>query len=275
MYRILDWKRQWFQCVALILSIVHPLFFDLPKVIVGLLTQVEVKVSELEIIWRLLILYRKWTLAAGIFIFLIFKFRKHNKDIVIRQNISNRIIWHTIWGYWLCRKVLNYQKISLVRVPIPMQFRLICSNLFEEYQYDSVVELESGKDCVKKEVFNDACYTNTVNLVLADTYPLSWTDQLPADYLNFTTIKIDRTSEDRRRYCSADFIKEVVFAVRDLPQNVVEINLFGTLNPAHCLGIAKECFMTGGRDHIKMLNVFQQSSEGTRVFIDKKERIFV
>lgn len=275
MDKIRDWKRQWAQLVVLLLSLIHPFFLDLPKIIIGLLTQAEIAMKDLEVISRLAISFGKWVLAAVIFVFLTHTFRKQNQDIVIKQSIPNKIVWHTFFGYCFCRKALNYKKINLTRVPIPVQFQLICSDLFDEYQYDSVTKLESGNDYIKKEVFNNDCYTSTVNMVLADTYPLSWKEQLPADYLKLTTVKIDRSSENRNRYHSVDFVKEVVSTIRNLPQNVVEINLFGTLNPAHCLDIAREGFMTGGRDHIRKLNVFQQSAEGARVFTDKKVEISI
>ena len=57
--------------------------------------------------------------------------------------------------------------------------------------------------------------------------------------------------------------------VHDLPKTVTDINIFATINAAHVYHIANEVFKTGGRDGIKRIRIYQQTS-GTWVFEGKK-----
>jgi hypothetical protein len=274
MNKIVDWKREYVQTALLTLIIVANVCFNLPEIAKNVLADASVQMSELDPKWRLAIGFGRWVFAIVVVVGLWFVIKYFNKDYVLKQNISNDIVWHTYFDYWFCRYFLSIKKLSLTRMPIPMQFKLVWKDLFLEYDYmDGITEKEEAKDKVKVERFQDNPLTSTVNLVLADTYPLDWKSKLPASVLNLTTIVIDRTGEKGTRYYSRDFVKKISSTVHDLPNNVTTINLFATINAAHCYHITKEVFMTGGRDSLKHLVVYEQS-KGSWVFEGKNIKVF-
>jgi len=245
MNKIVDWKREYVQTALLILIIVANVCFNLPEIAKNAFADASVPMSEIDLKWRFAIGSGRWVFAIVVVVALWFAISNFNKNYVLKQNISNDIVWHTYFDYWFCRYFLSIKKLSLTRVPIPMQFKLVWNDLFLEYDYmDGITEKENDK--VKVERFLDNPLTSTVNLVLADTYPLDWKSKLPASVLNLTTIVIDRTGEKGTRYYSRDFVKKISTTVHDLPSNVTTINLFATINAAHCYHITKEVFMTGG-----------------------------
>ena len=68
---------------------------------------------------------------------------------------------------------------------------------------------------------------------------------------------------------SKDFVSRIATTVHELPATVTDINIFATVNAAHVYHIVNEVFKTGGRDRVKRIKVFQQTS-GTWVFEGKK-----
>lgn len=272
--KIKDWKKPIVQTFLTLLLIPAIILLNAPQRIKDILIQTNVDISELKWYVRVAIELGKWPLICFALFFIYRAIRKANKESVLKQNLPNKIVWHTMAGYWFCRFILNYQNISLTRVPIPMQFKLSWTGWFSNYEYmEGVTEKEKGKDDIKVEKNNDEPITSTINLVLADTYPLRWKEKLPADLLNLTTIVIERDGEKGVRYYSPDFVAEVSKVVHNFPVNVVTINLFATINAAHSYHIVNEVFKTGGRDSLKHLKVYEQST-GSWVFEGKYKKIF-
>lgn len=272
--RIRDWKKQIAQTVLPLLLIPAVIVLDAPQKIKDILVQTNVDISDLKWYVRVAIELGKWPLIIFALFFIYSAIRKANKETVLKQNLPNVIVWHSMPGYWFCRYILNYRKVSLTRVPIPVQFKLAWAGWFSEYQImEGVTEKEKGSDTVTVEKFQDDPITSTINLVLADTYPLNWREKLPAELLNLTTIVIERTGEKGVRYYSPDYISEITKVVHDLPANVIAINLFATINAAHSYHIVNDVFKTGGRDTLKHLRVYQQTS-GIWVFEGKYKQIF-
>ena len=280
MQRFQDWIIQVLQTLILLAVLALNYFINIPEFMQKQLIDAKIPISDLNVYWRFAIGKGRFFLGAIILCFLLWYIRKNNKGEVLKQTLPDAIVWHTYAGYWYCRYFLNYQTISLTRVPIPMQFKLVYKELFKKYLFmDGITEKTRGTDKV-----NVVCHQNgnalistTINLVLADTYPLDWKTQLPSSVHNLTTYVINRSSEDRTRYYSPDFVSTVTFVVRHLPSHVVAVNIFATINPAHCYHIIREVFMTGGRDSIKTLSVYEQSKgnwkfEGKNVTIFKETR---
>lgn len=270
---IWDWKRQWGQGIIIAFILIVTSFIDINTMISNVLTKSEIEMKEIPLILRIGMGCGSVIIGITISVYLIIHFRKLNKEETLKQNIPNAIVRHSLVGYWCCRYIFNYQTVNLTRVPIPIQFKLLCYDWFNEYIYDGINEKTETEE-ITVTLVNIEQYTTTINLVLSDTYPISIKRQLPANVLNLTTIHINRSSSDRTRYHSREFVTKVVSALRDLPSNVNTVNLFCTLNPSHCIDIAKEGFMTGGRDSIKHLSVFQQTDNNGRIFNEKGHKIY-
>lgn len=268
--RIKDWKLQIMQTILPLLLIPAVLILDVPQRITDALAKANVEVKDLNTIWRIAIGLGKWPLIVVALFFIYRAIRKHNKDEVLKQNIPNTIVWHSFFGYWMCRYALNYQTVSLTRVPIPVQFELVWKNLFKKYEYMENVTEKTDTDSISVETLQAETYTSTVNLILADTYPLDdWKAKIPAQTTTFTTIIINRSGERGVRYYSKDFISKIAMSFHELPATVTDINIFATINAAHVYHIVNEVFKTGGRDNQKLIKVYQQTS-GTWVFEGKK-----
>ena len=273
--RIRDWTRPFLQLCLLFIVIgicIYNYYFDVIQLTSTIIT---IPFINYPVKLNFDINYLKMLLGLLFTVGILCYIRSSNKDFILKQTLTNKIVWHTYYGYLLCSQWLNYKEISLTRVPIPMQFKLICNSVFKKYHYmEGVREMEAGTDVVKVEKFNSEEVTPTVNLVLADTYPLNWREQLPEPVINLTTIVIDRSNGDRSRYYSPDFVRRIVTEMRNLPAHVVTINLFATTNAAHSYYIATEVFSTGGRDSIKSLIVYEQSNCNGRKFEGEKYVIF-
>lgn len=268
--RIRDWKLQIAQALLPLLIVPGVLILDVPQLISDVLTKANVEVNDLDTIWRIVIGLGKWMLIFVVLFFIYRAIRKHNKVEVLRQNIPNTIVWHSYLGYWFCRNILEYQTISLTRVPIPVQFELVWKNLFKKYEYMENVTEKTDADNISVEILQSEPYTSTVNIILADTYPLDdWKLKVPAQTNTFTTIIINRNGERGIRYYSKDFVSRIATTVHELPNTVSDINIFATINTAHVYCIVNEVFKTGGRDNQKRIKVFQQSNV-TWVFEGKK-----
>ena len=267
--RIKDWKLQIVQLFFPLLVVPIVFFFDIPEMIKECLTKANVNIIELDWYWRVVIGHGKWPLIIVALLLIYRAIRKRNKDEILKQNLD-RIVWHSYLGYWACRYLLNYQKISLTRVPIPVQFKLVWENIFKEYEYmEGVTEKAVGTDAVNVRRFSEFPVTMTVNIVLADTYPIDWKEKLPAFVLDNTTVVIDHVSTKGVRYYSQDFVDKVATTVHDLPNDVIEINVFATLNAANMYHIVNNVFRTGGRDKTKRIRIYEQTKDSW-VFEGKK-----
>lgn len=271
-----DWLPQYTQTIVLLLVLLLNCFWNVPAFLRKLLLESEIRVSDLNTLWKFAFGTGRIVFTFIVFALVLLFFRKNNKDAILKQTLPNKIVWHSYAGYWYCRYILNYQTVSLTRVPIPVQFKLVYNDLFKKYKFnDGISDKERGTDNITSKLYNipNGQMSETINLVLADTYPLDWKTKLPPSVLQLTTIVIDRSNEDRTRYYSPDFVSAIVTIVRGLPANVHSINLFATINPAHCYHITKEVFMTGGRDSINTLRVYEQS-KSSWLFEGKYEKIF-
>ena len=122
--KIKDWKKPIVQTFLPLVLIPTIILLDAPQRIKDILIQTSVDISELKWYVRVIIELGKWPLICFVLFIIYRAIRKANKETVLKQNLPNKIVWPTMAGYWFCRYILNYQKLSLTRVPIPMQFKL-------------------------------------------------------------------------------------------------------------------------------------------------------
>ena len=256
--RVRDWMRPIVQALLLIIVFFIPNVINVAGKIQSIFENTTINFDNAKYFY---IMKMGNGLIGVIFMLLIlFKFvRASNENHCL--NKGNYFHEHSYLGYWLCANVLGYKKCSLVRVPIYMQFKLVLRDTFNEYligQYedyhcvdDEVVEIKGLSDS----------YTSSVNLVLADTYPIL-KGMLPASTSNLSTIWVIRTDSVKmirtfsKMYCNS--IREIVSG---LPNNVEMINLYSTINPKHSFWIANNVFKMGGRCQVKALKVFPQSNK--------------
>lgn len=196
-------------------------------------------------------------------------------------NRGNHFHRHTMLWYWICSKVLGYNKCKLMLVPIYSQFKLVLADTFAEYDYGAddyyevVGEEEVALNTKPAREDTDCSTPQTVNIVISDTYPLT-EKLLPPSCLKHETITLQRkTNEQTKARCySPTLVKAVVDTVRTLP-NGCRVNVFPTTNPKNTYMIVYKAFKTGGRDNIGSLYVYKQpNNESYWHFAEKGVRIY-
>lgn len=214
--------------------------------------------------------YGKYLASIVLGTFLWWKFRKRNHEIVFNKGNSYKD--YSYAEYWLCAKILGYSKCNLERVPIYKQFQLIRRDTFNEYyvgEMPTKEDLEIGQCWLKPLSGSD----KEVNLMIADTYPLS-SGQLPVSKNSLATVKIYRQNQnDHRYFYITKLVDSVLNTVRNLPSDVEQLNIFATTNPKNTYEIVRKVFKSGERDKIRVLMVFQQHNSGLRKFEDKGRRV--
>ena len=272
-HQIKDWARPILQTILLIAIAILAVLFDFAEVLASIITKVGLENSDIHICIRAALAYGRWPLSIVVFVVVLHLIRCWNKEIVL--NSDNELYHiHTYAGYWFSSNILGFKRCRLKNVPIPMQIKLVSKGMFERFIIDEGIHKAPDNDKVKLIITNDRPFSQTVNYVISDTYKVSLS-QLPRDVRDFTTIEIDRSSpDDHMRYDSEELVKAVITSIRNLPPTVVRINAFMTTNPTNTYRIAKEAFVTVGRDSIKHLYVFPQDRVESQSFKEKALRVF-
>lgn len=257
MKTIRDWIFLWLQTMALVVALIFPTLLDVATKIKPIINNTGVTFDTIKYYY----LMKLGNGAIGIvcmFLLLIWLRKDNSKRTLNKGNLYHD---HCYVGYLFCAKILGYKKCSLIRVPIAMQFKLVINDTFCEYDYGPDEDYrETETENIKVESPKE-CYTSTVNIVLSDTYPVT-KEMLPESTINLSTIWISRDNEkDFVRCYSKSFCEKIQNTVRQLPNNVCEINLYPTLNPKHSAWIARNVFKMGGRTNIKTLTIYPQLNE--------------
>lgn len=264
-------KRELTQIVVLLIAALIPYFVDFSFYMKkAIKAGVDIEFKE----FLILDLGKYAISAALILLILFFVIRKSNRESVFNE-AGNEYYNYSYGWYWFCSKILGYQKCSLIRVPISMQYKLLINQVFHEYVFGSESEYtQIDNENITITIKNES--RDTVNLVLADTYPIP-ERLLPGVVSDFKTIMITRENTgDGRRYISNAFCNQVQAKVYQLVQSGCKtINVFPTTNVVHNIRIVRNAFMKGGRGDIKHLYVFDQpnTSDGDWRFSDKGTKI--
>ena len=157
--------------------------------------------------------------------------------------------------YFLAGKfVLNYGEISLVRVPQPLQFKIVAKNIFSKIVEEGFSEVENEEINVTS---NNLPYGETVNLVLSDTFlvlPSSLPNSIEDNYTVYITRNLD--GEPNRKF-SPEFVSAVRREVEKFSGVASVVNIFPYINGDHTKHITENCFKVGGRNAIKKIKVYQ------------------
>lgn len=207
-------------------------------------------------------------MGIGIFFsgIVILSIRKINKNKIL--NNGNVYHDHSYLWFWLCSKILGYEKCNLVLVPIYMQFKLVINDVFNDF----IVTNNISKTDVSSKIIYINCDNNhslEYNLILEDTYSIN-VMQIPEENKGFPTIKIinsETKSEGVRKY-NPNFVEAVVKEIRELPVGVL-INIFATTHAQHNYEIAKQSLNLADRGNVKEVFIYQQEKDNTRKFSKK------
>lgn len=183
--------------------------------------------------------------------------------ILIRNIFKNNLFnnWGNLYYdipyciYFLAGKfILNYGKVSLVRVPQPLQFKIVSKSIFPKIVEEGFREIENEEINVTS---NNVPYGKTVNLVLSDTFlvlPSSLPNSIEDNYTVYITRNLDG---DPNRKFSPEFVSTVRREVEKFSGVASVVNIFPYINGDHTKHITENCFKVGGRNAIKKIRVYQ------------------
>lgn len=223
-----------------------------------IITDVEIIISSLKINSNIVVI----AISMALSYLLLVKFRAWNQNKYV--NKGNNYIDCSYAYFFIAGRILNYSKINLVRIPIWLQYSIIIADTFDQIIYSEDLDIDSNEASVK--IFDNNKDFSKVNLVIEDTYTIS-IEQIPEAKRDFPLIIISRANVDGRvRKYSKSLVNLVLKKVYEYENELSELNIYATTNTKHNYEIAEKCFKTGNRSSNYKLKIYQQSSEGKRMF---------
>lgn len=261
--------RQIAELLVIVVIALVPWFFDLSAVFKTYLESNSI--SPDNFFWYIAFTCNNLVASLVLVVIALVFIRGKNSDFMMNSGY----IYHDYsyaW-YWVCSKVLGIRKCSLVLVPIYMQFKLAFRGTFPEYPLDDEAypTLDNESPC-SVTYYNRDKRGDELNLILEDTYTIK-RSQLPHNNQRLFTIKISRNTGNAERHFSQRYIDTIIDTVIKCGR-IRRINVYATTNPKNTLHIARRAFGSGSRGNINHLYVFQQSSNGERLFFEKGHKIF-
>lgn len=267
---IFDSARELTQILSLVFCLIAPTIVNLAGIIKTLLGDVSPTIENAK--YYYLMISGNWTMGSLIAIYVLFHIvRKSNKEkIYNRGNIYHN---KPYWWYWLCSKILGYEKCNLILVPIYTQYKLILRDTFEEYPFEE--SLFPQKECqinVERKINETNDTSKDINLIIQDTYPI-FDNQIPSNFKPNTTISVKRSClRFGERVYSKELVDSIVQEIRELNDDIT-LNIFSTTNPKNTFEIVKKAISLAERGNVKHVNVFQQNRDGERNFDDKPHKV--
>ena len=216
--------------------------------------------------------FGNWVIALTLAGFLLLRVRKINKNYILNKDKGNVYYDMPYLWFWFCSKILAYKKCNLIRIPIPMQFKLLINDTFDEWL--------TGEFPLKTNCRIDVQYYNeennhleTLNLIVHDTYPLNLSQIPKGQEKNYTLFVYRENPSKNREYCQ-DLIDKINSEIKNLPINIKRVNCFLSTNPAHNEKIACDIFKDGDRGNIKTLYAYKQEQSGARLFKESGLKIY-
>lgn len=247
-----------FQCLLILLPAIVSILYPLQELAYGILSLFGIDATNFnEVIINTFNNERVISIIGGVVLSItIYVWRtKANKDKLF--NTGNKYNEYPIWAYWLASKILGYGKVSLVRVPMYLQYKLLLKDIFPEVIVDSnIVEKAQSINIIEKNMDHPS---NELNLVLVDTYEIT-DSQIPSDKAHLPTIFIKSGNEiDSNRSLNPDFIKEIRRRTNVYHKIYKKLNVYCTTNTNHNQLIINKCFKNSGRTGFENIVVYQAS----------------
>lgn len=207
-------------------------------------------------------------LTTFIVIFLVL--RKMNANTLLNDG-QHTYLENQYKRLWMASKFLGYDKLHLVGVSLPLQFKLVFNGVFQDYLTDSSTTnfaKFSGEVFVDdSDIINNDSYSDTMLLLICDTYDIK-DSQIGDSYKNIPKVKISSSVIGNGiRYDNPD----LVTAVREVTQKYIpqfqNVILLTTMNPQNSIKVIGDSFSQSGRNGFDKISVVQMD----KTFIYSKE----
>src|SRR5690625_1431379 len=207
-------------------------------------------------------------LCLIISIIILFIFRFINKEKTF--NTGSGYFDYPIICYSIAGRILGYGRITLIRVPVYLQFKLLFKDMFPNIDSDSHPE---KYDDPKINTYNMDEKSNEVNLILSDTHQIE-TNDLPDEKRSLPTIFIERTiGFTGNRTYNPKFTFAIRKETNTYRLKYKRVNVFATTNTEHTKEIVSQSFNNGGRTGFKEVYVYEQGQADNDYAFVKAHRI--
>lgn len=196
------------------------------------------------------------------------KYRRNRAKIYFNQ--GDVYLDMSKFYFWFAAKMIGYKKMTLVRVPLHLQFELILEPIFTCYITD---EHENSSDEVNIKYLNkDKNNNKEINLALSDTYKVKL-DELPKSKRDITTIFIENGEKfNGIRTYNINFVQAIKKHVHKLSKKYKKVNLFAHTNTQHNKKIIESSFKMGGRSGFEKVSIYKYLPD-SQTFLDKPHKI--
>lgn len=175
--------------------------------------------------------------------------RKYGKPIMVK---GNDYFEGGFSKFRLLYKIYGKRKIKLIRIPIHLQFQIIHECIFEIIEDEN--EEVRNNITYNESVFAEKENSDTINIMIGDTYPISY-EQIHENYLNYRTYILNRKGNDETTRFHNDTLEKRIHEILK-ETNAKKINLFLHTCTTTNLYLCKNIISTGGRSG-KIYHVLQ------------------
>ncbi len=251
--------------ISIIIQIITPIIvIIIPLLCPGFIRNMIINIYETLFgnEWKITT-YQKITASIMIWLGIFILNRQVFKTEFLKGDVygSKHIIWYGL------AKILGYNKISLIRKPYNIIFKIVKYKMFE------IVPDEIEEDDVEAYVdYSNIMDSNNLrecNLIIADTYEIK-KEQIPESKRNLDTIYVyrDKSEKVNNRIYSPKLLSKIGEAFERAQKTGGKINLFLTTNTRTTKEMIEKILMKGERSTYN-IEIFLQEDSGIRMFNKK------
>lgn len=186
---------------------------------------------------------------------ILFGFRLFNRKKTF--NLGSGYFNYPLFYFVLAGKILGYKRVSLIRVPLYLQFNILFKDLFESIESDTH---HKESDNANVYVKNIDVNSNEVNFILSDTYQIHLRN-IPFVKQGLPTVFIERgTSFTGARTYNPGYSTVVREQTSKFRLKYRRVNVYATTNTQHTKEIVLQSFKNGGRTGFDKIYVYEQSN---------------
>ncbi|MFJ5621243.1 hypothetical protein ACIQD3_00665 [Peribacillus loiseleuriae] len=248
------------QCILILLPTAVSVFYPLQKIVYVFLSLLTIDTTNLDNVIKSITSNEKTiSIICGIILSVFFYFWRKRANTEKLFNTGDSYNNYPIWIYWIAGKILGYGKLTLVRVPIYLQYKLLLADVFPNILVDSDIENKEQAVIVLEKNMEQPF--DELNLILMDTYEIT-EDQIPLNKINLPTVIIQKGNDfEGHRIFNPEFVKVIREKTNLYSRTFKQVNIFSTTNTNHNNAIISKCFKIGNRTGFKNILVHQANRE--------------
>ncbi|MCU1808240.1 hypothetical protein NVV31_22990 [Cytobacillus firmus] len=257
------------QCIFILLPALVSIFYPIQKIVYGILSLLTIDTKNLDNVLKGITSNEMiLSIICGMILSLFFYFWRTKANTEKVFNTGDNYNNYPLIIYWIASKILGYGKVTLVRVPIYLQYKILLADIFPNVLVDSDVENKEQEVIVIEK--NVEQPFDELNLILEDTYEIT-EGQIPLNKINLPTVIIQNgTDFSGHRIFNPKYIRIIREKTHQYSRTYNKVNIFSTTNTNHNNAIISKCFKNGDRTGFKNVIVYQANKENYKFTVGHK-----